>query len=120
VHVPEGRADEEADGLPEGRGSPEHRRDSSHGPWSGSRRRGRGAARQARPVNPTRAKKLDNIRSSTKELTVKLDAARRLTLEEALEFINPDELVEVTPGSIRLRKRVLDDGERRRLAKREG
>jgi len=72
------------------------------------------------PVNPTRAKKLDNIRSSTKELTVKLDVARRLTLEEALEFINPDELVEVTPGSVRLRKRVLDDGERRRLAKREG
>ena len=72
------------------------------------------------PVNPTRTRKLDNMRSSTKELTVRLDVARRLTQEEALEFINPDELVEVTPKAVRIRKRVLDDAARRRTARKEG
>jgi len=67
------------------------------------------------PVNPTRARKLDNIRSSTKELTVKLDVPRKHTLESALEFINPDELVEVTPSGIRVRKRVLDERHRKRI-----
>jgi GTP-binding protein len=68
-------------------------------------------------VNPCKAKKLDNIRSATKEIDVRLDVVRKLTLEEALEFINSDELVEVTPKAIRLRKRILDHSDRRRLEK---
>jgi GTP-binding protein len=68
-------------------------------------------------VNPCKAKKLDNMRSATKEIDVRLDVIRKLTLEEALEFINEDELVEVTPKAIRLRKRILDHSDRRRLEK---
>ena len=55
--------------------------------------------------------------SSTKDFTVKLDVPRRMGLEKALEWIAEDELVEVTPKSIRLRKIILDDGERRKAAK---
>ena len=66
------------------------------------------------PVNIVREKHLTNIRSSTKEATVTLKAPRRLTLEAALEYVEEDELVEVTPTSIRLRKRLLDEGERKR------
>jgi GTP-binding protein len=68
-------------------------------------------------VNPCKAKKLDNMRSATKEIDVRLDVIRKLTLEEALEFINEDELVEVTPKAIRLRKRILDHSDRRRVEK---
>ena len=64
-------------------------------------------------VNVTRMKKLNNIRSSTKEATVTLKAARKLELEAALEYIESDELVELTPGSIRLRKRWLTENERK-------
>ncbi|MCL4742346.1 MAG: translational GTPase TypA [Phycisphaerales bacterium] len=66
------------------------------------------------PVNIVREKHLTNIRSSTKEATVTLKAPRRLTLEAALEYVEEDELVEITPTSIRLRKRLLDEGERKR------
>jgi GTP-binding protein len=59
-------------------------------------------------VNPAKEKKLNNIRSSTAEETVKLIPARILSLEQALEFIRDDECVEVTPLSVRLRKVVLD------------
>jgi len=59
-------------------------------------------------VNPTRTKKLTNMRSSTSEIDVKLTPSTILTLEQAMEFIDDDELVEVTPDSIRLRKRVLN------------
>jgi GTP-binding protein len=65
-------------------------------------------------VNAARQKKLTNIRSSTKEATVVLKATRRLELEAALEYIESDELVELTPGSIRLRKRWLTENERKR------
>lgn len=59
-------------------------------------------------VNPVRLKKLTNMRSSTSEISVKLTPPTILTLEQAMEFIDDDELVEVTPASIRLRKRVLN------------
>ena len=69
------------------------------------------------PCNPTKRKQATNHRSSTKDFTVKLDVPRRMGLEKALEWIAEDELVEVTPKSIRLRKIILDDGERRKAAK---
>jgi GTP-binding protein len=58
-------------------------------------------------VNVTKEKKQTNMRASTADEAVRLIPPRRLGLEQAIEFINDDELVEVTPQSIRLRKRVL-------------
>jgi GTP-binding protein len=68
-------------------------------------------------VNITRAKKLNNIRSSTKEATVTLKAPRVLSLEAALEYIEEDELVELTPKAIRLRKRWLTEVDRKRRSR---
>ncbi len=65
-------------------------------------------------VNITRLKHLTNIRAASKEQTVVLKAPRKLTLEAALEYIEDDELVEVTPTSIRLRKKLLDESSRKR------
>ncbi len=70
------------------------------------------------PCNPTKAKALTNHRSSTKDATVVLNVARRMNLDQALEWIGPDELVEVTPKSIRLRKMILD-AETRKKAERK-
>ncbi len=70
-------------------------------------------------VNPTREKHLTNVRSSTQEQTLRLTPPRELTLEAAIEFIAADELVEVTPRHIRLRKRTRSLHERRRAAGRE-
>ncbi|QOI99884.1 MAG: translational GTPase TypA [Phycisphaeraceae bacterium] len=70
-------------------------------------------------VNITRLKHLTNIRAASKEATVVLKAPRRLSLEAALEYIEDDELVEVTPKSIRLRKKILDESMRKR-AERQG
>jgi len=58
-------------------------------------------------VNVTKPKKLTNMRASTADEAIRLTPFRALNLEQALEFINNDELVEVTPGAIRLRKRIL-------------
>jgi len=69
-------------------------------------------------VNAVRAKHLTNIRQSTKEATVALKAPRRMSLEQCLEYLEDDELVEITPKSIRLRKRILDEGSRRREERR--
>ena len=69
------------------------------------------------PVNIVRPKKLTNVRSATKEATVTLKVAMRITLEWALEYIAGDELVELTPESIRLRKRWLSEVDRRRNAR---
>jgi GTP-binding protein len=69
-------------------------------------------------VNPTKEKKLTNMRSSTAEAFEKLIPPKPLSLEQALEFIAEDECVEVTPRSVRLRKVVLDQSERARAAKR--
>ena len=68
-------------------------------------------------VNPCKAKKLDNMRSANKEIDVRLNVPRKHGLEEALEYINDDELVECTPKAIRIRKRNLDHNERRRQDK---
>ena len=67
--------------------------------------------------NVVRTKKLTNVRSSTKDATVVLKAPRRLTLEAALEYIENDERVEITPKSIRIRKIHLVESDRRRYAK---
>lgn len=69
------------------------------------------------PVNATRLKKLTNVRQSNKEATVVLKAPRLISLEGALEYIEHDELVEITPKAIRLRKRYLQEAQRRRLAR---
>ena len=65
-------------------------------------------------VNITKEKKQTNMRASTADEAVRLIPARKLGLEQAIEFINDDELVEVTPKSIRLRKRVLAANQRPR------
>ena len=69
-------------------------------------------------VNPTKEKKLTNIRAAGSDRNILLRPARDLTLETALEYIEDDELVEVTPSKIRLRKLVLSANDRKRLAKR--
>jgi GTP-binding protein len=69
-------------------------------------------------VNPMKSKKLTNMRASGSDENITLTPPRQMTLERAIEFIADDELVEVTPLSIRLRKRILDENERKRLAKR--
>ncbi len=71
-------------------------------------------------VNPSKAKKLTNIRTTAADEKLFLTPPRQLSLEEALEFINDDELVEVTPKAIRLRKRILDHNHRKANEKRTG
>jgi len=68
-------------------------------------------------INPTKGKKLDNMRASGKDEVIALVPPIKFTLEQALEFIDDDELVEVTPKSIRLRKKVLNENERKRASK---
>ncbi|MBX3351436.1 MAG: translational GTPase TypA [Phycisphaeraceae bacterium] len=70
-------------------------------------------------INISRAKQLNNIRSANKEATVTLKAPRLMSLEEALEYIEDDELVEVTPKSIRLRKKLLNEADRRKESRRD-
>ncbi len=70
-------------------------------------------------VNPIKGKQLTNIRASGTDEAIRLVPPIRLTLESAVEFINDDELVEVTPKTIRLRKRWLKEFERRRAARSE-
>jgi GTP-binding protein len=65
-------------------------------------------------VNVTREKKLTNMRASTADVAIRLTPHRELNLEQAIEFIRSDELVEVTPRSIRLRKKVLASNQRPR------
>ncbi len=65
-------------------------------------------------VNPTKAKQLTNIRASGSDENIILTPAIKYTLEQALEFIQDDELVEVTPKSVRIRKRYLTENERKR------
>ncbi len=65
-------------------------------------------------VNPCKAKRVSNMRAAGSDEAIKLSPARTFTLEEALEFINDDELVEITPDDIRLRKKLLHELERRR------
>ena len=65
-------------------------------------------------VNVIKSKQMTNQRSSTKDSTVVLKAPRQLSLENYLEFIDDDELVEITPHHIRLRKVILDTVERKK------
>lgn len=69
-------------------------------------------------VNLTRAKQMTNVRSATKDQTVTIKKPRIMTLEESLEYLNDDEYCEVTPESIRLRKKILNTSARDRAAKR--
>ena len=68
-------------------------------------------------VNPCKAKKVSNMRAAGSDETIKLSPPRVFTLEEALEFIDDDELVEVTPDDIRLRKKLLHELDRRRAGR---
>ena len=67
-------------------------------------------------VNPLREKKLTNIRAAGSDENILLTPPVELSLEEALAFINDDELVEITPKSIRIRKRWLRENQRRRAS----
>jgi len=68
-------------------------------------------------VNPTREKKLTNMRSKSSDENIQLEPPRELTLEGALEYIEEDELIEVTPLAIRLRKRFLSANDRKKLSR---
>ena len=68
-------------------------------------------------VNPLKAKQLNNIRAAGTDENIILTPAIKLTLEQALEFIDDDELVEVTPRHIRLRKKLLKEHERKRASR---
>jgi len=71
-------------------------------------------------VNPMKAKQLTNVRAAGSDENIILTPPQRLTLEQALEFIDDDELVEVTPGAIRIRKKFLLEHQRKRAAKASG
>jgi len=68
-------------------------------------------------VNPTKGKRLTNMRQSGSDEAVLLEPPRDITLEVALEYIEDDELIEVTPAAVRLRKRALGQSERKKLAR---
>ncbi|KAL2466603.1 elongation factor family protein [Abeliophyllum distichum] len=69
-------------------------------------------------INPVRTKELTNVRAACKDDNVKLTPPRLMTLEEAIGYVASDELIEVTPKAIRLRKRYLDVGKRKTMSKR--
>jgi GTP-binding protein len=68
-------------------------------------------------VNPTTAKQLTNMRTTSRDENIILKPARKMTLEQALEYIEEDELVEATPTSIRLRKALLSENARKKAGK---
>jgi GTP-binding protein len=68
-------------------------------------------------VNPVKEKHLTNMRSSTADVLVRLDTHRKLTLDQALEFVREDEAVEVTPEAVRMRKVVLSKVERHKAVR---
>jgi len=68
-------------------------------------------------VNPLKGKQLTNMRTSGADEAIKLVPPRKMSLEAAMEWIEDDELVEITPLSIRIRKRSLDANVRRRMAR---
>ena len=70
-------------------------------------------------VNPTTAKKLTNMRATGSDENIILKPPRKMTLEQALEYIEEDELVEVTPKSIRLRKELLTENERKKAGRKK-
>jgi GTP-binding protein len=68
------------------------------------------------PVNPCKAKKLTNMRSQGDGKGIQLNPPLKMSLERALEYIGPDEYVEATPKNLRLRKKILDENQRKRAA----
>lgn len=68
-------------------------------------------------VNPLKAKQLSNVRAAGKDEAIRLTPPKLMTLEQAIAYIDDDELVEVTPKSIRIRKRLLDPNERKRASR---
>lgn len=70
-------------------------------------------------VNVVKAKQQSNMRSSTKDMTVVLKRPRKMSLEACLEYINDDELIEITPRNIRLRKKILNTNERKKFDSRK-
>jgi GTP-binding protein len=66
------------------------------------------------PVNVAKSKQLTNVRASGKDDAAKVRAVRKMSLEVALEYIQEDELVEICPHSVRIRKRLLKEADRRR------
>jgi GTP-binding protein len=68
-------------------------------------------------VNPSKSKKLTNVRASSADEGVVLTPPKQMSLEECLEYIGDDELVEVTPQNLRIRKRFLDPNERKRAGR---
>lgn len=79
---------------------------------------GENARTEDMDVNVSKEKKLTNMRTTASDENIKLEPPRQISLELALEFIEDDELIEVTPGAVRLRKRVLDSNQRKKAAKR--
>lgn len=71
------------------------------------------------PCNPTKKKALTNHRSATSEIAVRLDVPRRLTMDQALEWIAADELVEITPHNIRVRKAILGADDRKKQERKQ-
>jgi GTP-binding protein len=80
---------------------------------------GESAKNEDLSVNPTKEKKLTNVRASGSDEAINLTPVQAMSLEQALEYIDDDELVEVTPKSIRLRKKVLNGIERKRSERKE-
>ncbi|WP_347302239.1 translational GTPase TypA [Croceibacterium sp. TMG7-5b_MA50] len=78
---------------------------------------GENAKPQDLEVNPLKSKQLTNFRASGKDEGIRLTPPRKMTLEQAIAYIQDDELVEVTPQSVRLRKRYLDPNERKRASR---
>ena len=70
-------------------------------------------------VNPMKSKQLTNFRSTGKDDAIRLTPPRRMTLEQAIAYIDDDEMVEVTPKSIRLRKALLDPHERKKASRKK-
>jgi GTP-binding protein len=70
------------------------------------------------PCNPTKRKALTNHRASTKDQTTVLNTARKMSLDQALEWIGDDELVEVTPKSVRVRKTIMNAEDRKKSERR--
>jgi GTP-binding protein len=64
-------------------------------------------------VQPCEKKHLTNMRASTSDMAIKLTPPRELNIEQAIEWINDDEIVEVTPAAVRVRKRILDHSKRK-------
>ena len=75
---------------------------------------GENAREQDIPVNPCKAKKLTNMRSQGDGKGIQLAAPLKMSLERALEYIGPDEYVEATPKNLRLRKKILNETDRKR------